>query len=319
MSNTKSTFNSGKYDFLGKAKYLVPFTLIITILGAFQIFFSGFDYSIDFVGGTEIQLRFGEKIEASELRNVVSDLGFDNASVQSFGENNEFLIRVESIHGKDDEETNKLQNEVVNKLTAGLNTKFAGRNAEIRRVDSVGPQVGSELKRSGILATIYSLLIVLIYIALRFDYKYAPAAVLCTIHDVVMTLAIFALFDIEVSLQTMAAILTLIGYSLNDTIITFDRIRENEKIFRDVPFEKVVNRSINDMLMRTILTTSTTFISVLALYFFSDGVIQHIAFTLGIGIIIGTVSSIYIASPIVIIFDRMLAKKAAKRLQTARV
>ena len=171
MSNSKNTFNAGKIDFLGKAKYLVPFTVIITILGAFQIFYSGFDYAIDFVGGTEIQLRFGEKVEAGELRTVVNDLGFKDATVQTFGDQNEFLIRVESMPGKDDGETNKLQNEVVSKLTSGLNEKFAGRNAEIRRVDSVGPQVGSELKRSGILATIYSLLIVLIYKSMKAPYK----------------------------------------------------------------------------------------------------------------------------------------------------
>ena len=175
----------------------------------------------------------------------------------------------------------------------------------IRRVDSVGPQIGSELKRNGVLAAFYCLLMILIYVGLRFDYKYAPGAVFCLFHDAIITLGIFSLFGREVNVQTLAAILTIIGYSLNDTIVNFDRVRENVTVYRDHNFYTVMNRSLNDVLSRTLLTSVTTLLAVAAMYFLAGGVIRDFAFTLGIGIIVGTYSSIYVASPITLVMDRI--------------
>lgn len=318
MSNEKK-FYTGKIDFLGKAKFLVPLSFIITFLGFFEIGYDGLDYGIDFIGGTEIQVQFQNSVPTEDLRAMVTGMGYAKASVQRFGEDNEFLIRVEALQGKDDKETNELQNAMMAKITEGLRSQFQSNPSEIRRIDSVGPQVGEELKRNALLAAFYSLLMILVYIGLRFDYKYAPGAVFCLLHDVVITISIFAIFDREVNVQTMAAILTLIGYSLNDTIINYDRIRENEKLYRGEDIYGIVNRSINDMLSRTILTMVTTELAIAALYFLTDGVIQQIAFTLGIGILIGTYSSIYIASPLVIIMDRLMEKRSRARMRAAKV
>ncbi len=320
MAQNSKHFDSGRYDFLGKAKYLVPVTILLTIVGIVLMFAHGLTYGIDFAGGTEIQVKFQGAVTSDEVREFAVKEGYSDALVQSIGSDNEFLIRMESPHGKTDEETQININAMVKKVSDGLITQFADKKPEIRRVDSVGPAVGEELKRNGVLAAFYCLIVILIYVGLRFDYKYAPGAVFCLFHDTIVVMSVFAIMKREVNVQTLAAVLTLIGYSMNDTIINFDRIRENEKLFPNVPFYDLVNRSINDMLSRTILTSGATFLSVITLYFFADGVIQDIAFTMAIGIIIGTYSSIYIASPLVIAYHEWEHRKntaAMKRATTA--
>ena len=311
-------FHKGRFDFIGKAKMVIPFTIALVLFGLFEIAYEGFDYGIDFAGGTEIQVQFEGEVTREELEATLAGLGYEKNSLQKFGETNEWLIRLESIKADSDKESNEKLNAMIKAVTGGVTTNFANQKPNVRRVDSVGPQVGDELKRNGLLAAFYSLLMILIYIGLRFDYKYAPGAVFCLFHDTIVTLSIFAIFDREVNVQTMAAILPLIGYSLNDTIITFDRIRENEGLFRDAPFGEVVNRSINDMLSRTVLTTFTTLVACSTLYYFADGTIRDIAFTLGIGIVIGTYSSIYVASMLVIVMDRYERRREEARLRTAR-
>lgn len=317
MSKEKK-FNAGKLDFIGKAKFIIPAWTLLMFVGLFVILTKGLEYGIDFTGGSEIQVQFQNPVATDQVRDVITKLGYDKASVQQFGDKNEYLIRTEAIVGKTDKETNELLNAMIAKIADGLKTGFADNTSEIRRVDSVGPQVGEELKRNSILAVFYSLFMILIYIGLRFDFKYAPGAVFCLLHDAIVMVAIYSIFGREVNVQTLAAILTLIGYSLNDTIINFDRIRENEKLHRGEDFDKIVNRSVNDMLSRTILTSVTTEIAVVALYFLTDGVIQQIAYTLGIGILLGTYSSIYIASPLVIWYDRIEQKRAHSRLSAAK-
>jgi len=173
-------------------------------------------------------------------------------------------------------------------------------------VDSVGPQIGSELRKKGILAVFYSLIMILIYLAIRFDYKFAPAAVICLFHDAILTMWVFALFDLAVSVQTLAALLAIIGYSLNDTIVTFDRIRENGEYFgKKESFFMLCNRSINDVLSRTLLTSITTMMAIGVMWFYTDGVIKDFAFTLGVGVVIGTYSSIYVATPLTVSFHRL--------------
>ena len=199
----------------------------------------------------------------------------------------------------------------IESLLKSLKKDFADRGVEIRKVDSVGPQIGSELRKKGILAIFYSLIMILIYLAVRFDYKFAPPAVICLFHDTVLTLWIFALFDLSVSVQTLAALLAIIGYSLNDTIVTFDRIRENTEYFaQKESFLKLCNRSINDVLSRTLLTSFTTLVAVGMMWFYTDGVIKDFAFTLGVGVAIGTYSSIYVAVPLVIFIHHLQTRKA---------
>jgi preprotein translocase subunit SecF len=194
-----------------------------------------------------------------------------------------------------------------------LATQFADQKPEIRRVDSVGPQVGQELKRNGLLAVFYSLLVILIYVALRFDYKYSPGAVICLAHDAIITLAIFVAVGKEVNVPILAAILTLIGYSLNDTIVVFDRIRETEDEYKDRGVKFIINRSINDMFQRTIITSGTTFCSAFCLWWFAGGTVSDIAFALCIGIFFGTYSSIYVAAPLILFMDKFkLGSSSAK-------
>ena len=188
-------------------------------------------------------------------------------------------------------------------IASKIKNRFSG--AQIRRIDSVGPQIGNELKRKGILAICYSLLLILIYLGLRFDYKYAPSAVFCLFHDSILTMAIFSLLGKEVNVQTLASVLAIIGYSLNDTIVTFDRIRENTALFfKKESFKEICNRSLNDVFSRTLLTSITTLLAVSAMWFLTSGVIKDFAFTLGIGVVIGTYSSIYVAAPLVVFLNR---------------
>lgn len=297
-------------DFLSLSKLFGILSVVLTITSLLLIIFKGFHYGIDFAGGTEVQVRFEKPVTTSEVRKFIENMGATNASVQEFANTSEFLIRLESIKAPTEKESNTRLNALIKKVTEGLNEQFKDQKAEIRRVDTVGPQVGDELKRKSGLAIFYSLLIILIYIGLRFDFKYASSAVICLFHDTFITLGIFSLVNHDVTVQTLAAVLTIIGYSLNDTIINFDRIRENVTIYRDKNLRWIINTSVNDMLSRTTLTSLTTLMSVAALYFFADGVIQDFAFALGIGILIGTYSSIYVASPLMMVMDKVMKQKA---------
>lgn len=302
-------FDQGRFDFMGKGPMFGALSLFLVIASLVVIATKGFNYGIDFAGGTEVQVKFALPVTTAEIRSEIEKLGIAGASVQKFGEDSEYLLRFEAVRGGSEKQENEATEARNKKVIEGIKTQFADRGPDIRRVDSVGPQIGEELKRNGILAAFYSFLLILVYVGLRFDFKYAPGAVICLVHDTIITLGIFAALGKQVNVQIMAAILTIIGYSLNDTIINFDRVRENEALFRDEDLKAVINRSVNDVLSRTILTSGTTLLSVAALYFLAGGVIEDFAFTLGIGIIVGTYSSIYVASPLLLLFDRLQAKK----------
>lgn len=298
----------GKIEFVEKAPIFGGVSVLLVLASLVLIFTRGFNYGIDFVGGIEIQVKFEQEVKSSDLRDFVTgELGLDKASVQSFGDGHEFLVRTESMRGKTEAETTALVNKTVNELTEGLKKKFPG--VELRKVDSVGPQVGDELRANGLLAIFYSLIMILVYVGFRFDYQFAPGAVICLFHDAIITLGIFSLLQKEVNIQTLAAVLTIIGYSLNDTIVNFDRIRENIPLFKKQTLSFIVNRSVNDVLSRTILTSVTTLIAVACLFFLGTGVIKDLAFTLAIGIVVGTYSSIYVASPLTIFFDKLMVSR----------
>jgi len=302
---------AGKYNFMGIAPAFAVMSGLIVLLSFGVIFGKGLKYGIDFAGGTEVQVQFAEKPPLEGIRTFLTGI-VGNVVVQTLGENNEVLVRMQMAEGANEKEVNKNNNARIGQVRTALIEKF-GVDAEngIRRVDSVGPQVGEELKTNGILAVLYSLIMILIYVGLRFDYKYAPGAVICLFHDSIITLGIFAMLGKEVNVQILAAILTIIGYSLNDTIVNFDRIRENEVVFKGHPLKWIINRSINDVLSRTLLTSITTLLAVAALYTLAGGVIEDLAFTLGIGVIVGTYSSIYVAAPLVMLTEK-LSKNFAK-------
>jgi len=307
----------GRFDFLGISKYIATVSVIMTFVAAFYVVFGGLNYGVDFAGGIEIQVQFKEAVGAERMRAFMTDLGFPRANVQALEGNTEFLVHVELESAKSDDETNQaIQNTVV-KMRTALATTFAKEGAEIRRIDTVGPQVGAELRKNGYLAGFYCLLLILIYVGLRFDYRYAPGAVFCLLHDAVITMGVYAVFNWEFTVQTMAGILTIIGYSLNDTIVIFDRIRENQEIHRDKDLYWVSNRSINETLSRTILTYVTTGMVVLCMYIFADGVIEDFARTMMIGMFLGVYSTIYVATPLMLVIDKYQRWRRQQDLQTA--
>lgn len=299
-------------DFIGKRKIWLTISLMAVMGSLILLFIRGLNYGVDFTGGAEVQLKFQKALRVSELRAVMEKGGFKNLIIQQMGEtpgaeSSEFLIKF-----RDDDQGLQKVGERIQKLFA----HSAPENTlEMTRIDVVGPQAGGELRKSGFLAMFYTLLCILIYVAIRFDYRYSPGAVLALFHDSVITLGIFVLTQKEFSLQIVAAILTIIGYSNNDTIIVYDRIRDTLKHFANRSFEENVNRSINETLSRTIMTSVTTLFVVLALMIFGGGVIHDFAFTMMIGIAVGTYSSIFVASPFLVLFNEWDARRKKKALK----
>lgn len=302
QSNGEGDF--GRFDFVKWSPIMGGISILLTVIAIALIFGKGMNFGVDFAGGTEIQIRFDKDVDAHQLREVIKKAGIEGAGVQSFGSNKEFLIRLELPRAATEKEQNDLTLANVATVKKALKDDMGLQDAGVLRVDTVGPQIGSELKRNGMLAAFYSFLVILIYVGIRFDYNYAPGAVLCLVHDSIVTIGVFALLGREFNVQIMAAVLTLIGYSLNDTIVTFDRIRETAPHYRGKSSGWIINKAINDVFGRTILTASATMLAVLGLYFFGGGVISEIAFTLIVGILIGTYSSVYVAAPLVLVMEK---------------
>lgn len=292
-------------DFIRLAKPMGGLSLLLVVVSLVLILTKGFNYGIDFSGGTEMQVKFATSVSAEQVRSVLAEVGAPSASVQTFGEANEFLIRIGTPEIADTIAQNRELNALLEKVKTGLSSKLGMKSEDLLRIDTVGPQVGSELKKNGLLAAFYSLLVLLIYISVRFDYAYAPGAIICLVHDSLITLGIFALMGREVNVQIIASILTLIGYSLNDTIVTFDRIREMAPLHREKSLAFILNKGINETLGRTILTAVSTLMACIGLYFLSGGVIAEIAFTLIIGIVVGAYSTIYVAAPMIMLMDKL--------------
>lgn len=314
IESKKSTGTT--FDFIGKAPLFAGISLFLVIASLIFLGVKGVTYGIDFAGGTEMQVKFAQTVKIDELRAVVNKQGLISPELQAFGEGSEYMIRFQTPKAPTEKEINELQSAAVSRLRMAIDTEFQAQGPDIRRVDSVGPQVGAELKRNGLLSVFYCLIVILIYIGLRFDYKYAPGAVICLAHDAIITLAIFVAVGKEVNVPILAAILTLLGYSLNDTIVVFDRIRETEGTHKGLGMAGTINLAINDMMGRTVITSLTTLISAACLWIFADGTVSDIAFALGIGIIFGTYSSIYVAAPFMLLMEKM--KFLNPRAKTAR-
>lgn len=306
MKTTKTHEDDfGRFDFVKNIGLFGGISLALVVASLIYLAVRGINYGIDFRGGTEIQVMFSEKVAIDSLRGSAEKLKIGEIGIQSFGDTNEFIIRFQGKTGATDKETNDILNQDIAKVKSMIETDFAAQKPDIRRVDTVGPQVGAELKKNGFLSVFYCLLVILIYVSLRFDYKYSPGAVICLFHDAVITLGIFVLVGKEVNVPILAAILTLIGYSLNDTIVVFDRIRETEDHYKNKPMSFVINKAINDMLSRTFITSGTVFVSSLCLFLFAGGTVGDIAFALCVGIFFGTYSSIYVAAPFIMVVEKL--------------
>lgn len=282
-----------KFDFMGKAKFFFLISGVFILISLGLIFTKGFNFGIDFAGGTIVQVKFEKAPDLNQIRESINKLGLGETIIQNFGTDEEILIRVV----KNDKDLKNVADSIQNSLETGVK----GNSFIVERVEQVGPQVGAELKKMAIYAVLYSLIGILIYVAFRFQLIFSIGAVLALFHDVIITLGFFSFLGKEVSISVVAAILTLVGYSLNDTIVVFDRIRERmrEDKANAMELKEIMNLSINETLSRTIITSFLTLLTVIALYLFGGEVINGFAFVLLIGIIVGTYSSIAIASALV--------------------
>lgn len=292
-------------DFVGKRMLAIILSAVLILIGLVSLTVKGGpDYGIDFAGGTLVQVLFEEKTDATAIKQALAGLDLGSMSVQQFGdEASEFLIRVENSS----EELQGLSKQIGDSLEAG----YGAGKVDIRRVEMVGPQVGKDLRAKGIKALLYAMIGILVYISWRFEFRFAVGALVALIHDVVITLGVFSLFGKEIDLPIIAAFLAIIGYSLNDTIIVYDRIRENLAKHNKESFSFVVNRSINDTLSRTLMTSGTTLLVVLALFVLGGGVIHNFAFAMLVGVLIGTYSSIFVASPLLVFWEQRKASGLA--------
>lgn len=312
MTTKKVNADYGKIDFVGKVKFFGGISVIMVVAAVLYLAVNGVKWGIDFAGGSELQVKFAQPVPADVVRKLAEDKGLAGVGVQSFGDESEYIIRFQTEKGATDKETNEKTQAAINILKDGITKDLADKQPDIRRVDSVGPQVGAELKRNGLLSVFYCLLVILIYVALRFDYSFAPGAVICLAHDAVITFAIFVALGKEVNVPIVAAILTLIGYSLNDTIVVFDRIRETGGNHSGKSLALIINKSINDMLERTLITSGIVFTSSLALYWIAGGVVSDIAFAITVGTAFGTYSSVYVAAPMIMLMEKLKVLKTAE-------
>jgi preprotein translocase subunit SecF len=275
-----------RIDFMGKRKLAMVFSILLILLSIGSLATRGLSFGIDFTGGTLIEVAYPDSADLGEIRDLLKEAGYSDAQVQHFGTSRDVLIR---IAPRDNKVSAELSEEV---LTALRNADSA---VEMRRVEFVGPQVGEELTEQGGLAVLYALLGILIYITLRFEYRFSFGAVAALVHDVLITLGVFSVLQVEFDLTVLAAILAVIGYSLNDTIVVFDRIRENFRKMRKVTPTEVMNVSINQTLARTMMTSLTTLLVLLALFFLGGEIIHSFALALIVGVFVGTYSSIFVA------------------------
>jgi preprotein translocase subunit SecF len=286
--------NKTNIDFISKQKITGFLSIALIIAGITSLIMKGGPLlSIDFTGGTVAQVKFEKPVELSQLRNTLSEFGFKGAEIVEFGSPDEILIKTQFSGSS---------SEISEQLTLAL-----GKTFTLRRVESVGPKIGKELQSDALKAIGLALVLILIYITFRFDRYYALGSVMALIHDVLITLGVFSLLDYEINLSIVAAFLTIVGYSLNDTIVVFDRIRENIPKYMKKTLNDIVNISLNETLNRTVITSLTTMMVVVILFIWGGKVINLFAFALIIGVFVGTYSSLFVASPVMAYFEKRSA------------
>ncbi len=295
-------FHNPSIDFLGKRNVFISLSVVLILAGLLVTILSGVEYGIDFEGGTEIAVGTSQHIETDQLRSAVNSTGLTGVEIKSYGGENQYLIRI-----KEASNAPELINEALVK-------SFPGQKIEILKVDKIGPKIGSELRTQAFWAVLLAVVAMLLYLAFRFEFIFGVGAVVALVHDVILTFTIgvtlnkLGVLSLEVDLTILAAMLTVVGYSVNDTVIIFDRIRENKERHKGMNFIKLANLSINETLSRTVNTVATTLSALLALFLFGGHVLQGFAFIMILGIILGTYSSIFIASAFVIWYMEKVKK-----------
>ena len=265
-------------------------SISLIIISLFLLIFKGLNFGIDFKGGTLIELRSNEtKINVSSLRDNLNQMRLGDVSVKKFGNETDFLIKFENSNNKN----------IVEEIKTNLDKSF-GNNFDFRRVENVGPKVSAELLKSGIIAISVALFLMLIYIWIRFEWQFSLGAILALFHDVIVTLGLFSLLSLEINLSIIAAVLTIVGYSMNDTVVIFDRVRENLKKYSDIKIFELTNISINETLSRTLITSITTLLALLSIFFFGGEILKGFSLAMIFGVVFGTYSSIYIANTVLV-------------------
>ena len=294
-----------KFDFMGKMKLISTGSLILCIACLWGIF-NKMNYGVDFRGGAEIQIKFQKTVALEDLRTKLTSAGFNGVSVQTIGEvsENNVLIKVQAKESE--------LNKVTEDISKTMQSSFTDNQATVEKVDIVGPKAGTELRSSAIKAMFWAIVSIMVYISVRFDFRYAPGTMVSIIHDLTIICGILAFTGMEFSLQIVGALLALIGYSVNDTVVVYDRIREYEGKYPEKSLLENINDAVNDTLSRTIVTALATLIVCLAMYFFGGGAIKDFFFVLSVGIILGTYSTVYVAAGFVVLSDVLSKKWSAK-------
>ena len=295
--------NKTNIDFVGRRGIALVLSSVLILVGLISLaMHGGPKYSIDFTGGSLVQVQFVEPVSADEVRGVLTEIGFQDAEIVQFGGANEMLVRVKD--SADD-------------TTAMIRVKKALQerwpDLDLRREETVGPKIGGELRSAAVQAVILALALILVYITVRFEFRFAVAAIVALVHDVLITLGVFSIAGHEISLAVVAAFLTIVGYSLNDTIVVFDRIRENLRVPSREDYDKILNRSVNQSLSRTIVTSGTTLLVLLVLLFMGGEVLKDFAFALTVGVVIGTYSSIYVATPLLVEWEKRSPRRTRRK------
>ena len=299
-------FGKTNIDFMGQRKIWYMVSLSVILIGMVSLFIKGIDYGIDFLGGTELIVQFNQPVQISDVRSAMDRVGLGRAEIKTFGSPRDILVRtVEQAEG----------NVIGDKIQAALKEQFPSNPYTVLKEDKIGPKIGAELRTNAMYAIVASLIAIWLYIGFRFKFTYGVGAVVALFHDVLVTLGMISIFDgvfnLEISQNMIAAFLTLVGLSVNDTVVIFDRIRENQKIFRSMPLTELINKSLNETLSRTIITSGTVFLVLVVMLIFGGEVIRGFSFALTIGIVTGTYSSIYMASAVVLEWS-LRARKDAK-------
>jgi preprotein translocase SecF subunit len=298
-------FGETRIDFIKLRWKAIAVSAAIILAGIVSMIVQGGPkYGVDFLGGTVIQVRFSQAPNIGDVRQALANTGYADAEIKTFGDANEILLRVQKqAEG----------GTVSESIMKALREAFPQNAPEERLVESVGPKIGKELRTAAIWATLISLVLILIYVSFRFEFIFAVGAVAALFHDVMVTLAFLSFFAVEIDLNVVAALLTIVGFSLNDTIVVMDRIRENRRLHRDTTIEKLINLSVNQTLGRTIITSLTVFVVVVILLFFGGDVIYNFSFAMTVGVISGVYSTIYIAAPIVVEWYKKTAIEKIRR------
>jgi len=283
---------NSKLNFSSKFKLANIFSLIIFSISVIFIIFKGLNYGIDFKGGTLIELRT-DNTNASAIRTLLNEMNLGDVNVKKFGKDGDYLIKVE----QKENDNNKIIPKIKNNLSNNLNNEV-----NFRRVENVGPKVSSELLQSGIIAISLSLAAMLFYIWIRFEWQFSIGSIIALFHDVVITLGIFSVLSLEINLSIIAAVLTIVGYSMNDTVVIYDRIRENLNKYNRLNISEIADLSINDTLARTIITSATTLLALLSIFILGGEILRGFSFAMILGVVIGTYSSIFVASPMLKFF-----------------